>query len=427
MDENISKIKQGSFSVLDNIKNRFKNLNFQINGFNVIIGVLLLVLGWELGHRDYLIQVKNLKPSISVTNQLDPNKKVNLDFSLFWDTWNLVNKDYMDKSALNPQKLYYGAIQGMVAAIGDPYTMFLPPSAQQAVKEQLGGQFDGVGMELGYNKDKHLVVIAPLKGTPAAKAGVKPGDLILKINNQNIGNMPLTEAVNLIRGPKGSTVALELLSNGQNTPHEVNIVRDTIVIKSVEYELKKTPSGKNIAYISISTFGDQTIKEWDEAVNQALADSPQGVIVDVRNNPGGYFDAAIYIASEFLSDGTVVEQEDGHGNIQKISVSRQGRMLKLPLVVLINGGSASASEIFSGAMQDRKRGILVGEQSFGKGTIQTTEDLPGGTGIHITIAKWLTPNGRWIHNIGLTPDVKVSVGNTPGVDPQLEKALELLN
>lgn len=405
------------------INNFLRKINFSL----VIIVVLSFLLGWQIGHRDYSLKWKNYKPDIKVTNQQPPVGTTDIDFKLFWDTWNLVSSKYIDKKAIDPQKMYYGAIAGMVAAIGDPYTVFLPPQSQKTAKEQLGGEFDGVGMQLGYNKDKRLVVIAPLKNTPADKSGVRAGDLILQIDGKDTTNMSLPEAVGLIRGVKGTAVALLTFRENDGSPKELKLTRDTIVVKSVQFEEKTTVSGKKVAYIQISTFGEKTQVEWDEAVSSALASAPQGLIIDVRNNPGGFLNAAVHISSDILDGGNVVLQEDYLGNRQELNVVKVGKLLKTPLVMLLNKGSASASEILSGAVQDRKRGLLVGDQSFGKGTIQTTEDLSEGTGIHITTAKWLTPDGRWIHNIGLTPDYKVDMGTEPAKDPQLEKALELLN
>lgn len=391
-----------------------------IKKFNVITLLLILLAfmaGWQFGQH-------------SIINKPISTQTANLDFSqngLFFQTWNLLNQEYVDKKALDPQKMYYGAIQGMVAALGDPYTVFLPPTSQKAIQEQLGGSFDGVGMELGYDKNNHLAVIAPLPGTPADKAGIKPGDLILKINNQDTSNITLPDAVTLIRGPKGSTVALQIFHNGDKQPKDVNLTRDTIMVKSVNYAQKTSPAGKKVAYLQITDFGQNTNKEWDDAVSKAIADGNQAVVLDLRNNPGGYLDDAVYIGSEFISSGNIVQQQNGQGVIQGYPVNRQGKMLTIPMVVLINGGSASAAEIVSGAIQDNKRGQLVGEQSFGKGTIQEAQDLPGGTGIHVTTAKWLTPTGRWIHHVGLTPDVKVAAGDDPTKDVQLDTALTQLD
>ncbi len=402
--------------------NFFKNFVIKINLGTLLIVSLVFILGWQLGHRDYQLSWQS--------NQSNINKNSTVDFKLFWQTWNLLSLKYIDNKSIDPQKLYYGAIAGMVAAIGDPYTVFLPPESQKSTKEQLGGAFEGVGIQLGYNKDKRLVVIAPLKDTPADKAGVKAGDLIIEINSKDTSNLSLPEAVGLIRGKKGTTVKLALYRENENKPRDITLTRDTIVVKTVEYSAKTTKSGKDIAYLRVSGFGEKTKDEWDSAVKDALTEDPKGVIVDVRNNPGGFLEVSVYLASEFLSGGKVVLQEDGQGVKQDLSVMRTGQMLDIPLVVLINKGSASASEILAGAMQDRKRGTLVGEQSFGKGTIQSAEDLPENTGIHITTAKWLTPNGRWIHNIGLTPDIKVEIPadwTNQQPDPQLEKALEILD
>lgn len=388
--------------------------------------ILVFILGWQLGHKDYQVKWRNYKPEITLVSQTPP-KGVDIDFGLFWETWDLVSKKYIDKGAIDPQKLYFGAIQGMVAAIGDPYTVFLPPEAQKASKEELGGSFQGVGIQLGFNKDKRLVVIAPLKDTPASRGGIKSGDLILKIGERDTTNLTLPEAVNLIRGVKGSAVTLTIFREVDSKPKEVTITRDTIVVKSVEFETKTTSSGKKVGYIRLSRFGEKTRTEWDETVRHALSSEYKVILLDVRNNPGGFLDGAVYVASEFLDGGVVVIQEDAKGDRQSYSVVRYGKLLNPPLVVLINKGSASASEILAGAIRDRKRGKIVGESSFGKGTIQSAEDLSGGTGIHITTAKWLTPNGNWLHTNGLEPDVKIENGTDTTDDIQLKKTLEYID
>lgn len=398
----------------------------RLNLIPVLIAILAFSAGWQFGHRDFNLKWDQGHLQFKVDNR-QPPPGVNLDFKLFWDTWDLLRQQYYDKKALDPQKMYYGAIQGMVAALGDPYTVFLPPTAQKNTKEELGGSFEGVGIQLGYNKDKRLVVIAPLNGTPAQRAGIKPGDMIIKINDQDTTNISLPDAVNLIRGPKESSVSLTIYRDGDKKPQDLTLARDTITINSVESSMKTSPKAKKIAYIKLSRFGEKTFEEWDKAVADILTQAPQGVVLDVRNNPGGFLDGAIYIGSEFLSSGNIVQQENGAGQKQGYPVNRKGKLLNIPLVVLINKGSASASEIVAGAIQDANRGKLVGEQSFGKGTIQTTQDLPDNTGLHITTAKWLTPSGHWIHNTGLTPDVKVDPGDDETKDLQLDKALELLD
>lgn len=392
----------------------------------VLIIVLVGVAGWKAGHQDYQVSWQRGVSAVKVDNR-QPPKDVNIDFKLFWDTWDLVSREYVDKKAVDPQKMYYGAIQGMVAALGDPYTVFLAPEAQKSTKEELGGAFEGVGIQIGFNKEKRLVVIAPLQGTPAEKAGIKAGDMIIKIDEKDSTGLSLPEAVNLIRGPKGTKIALQIYREGEDKPRDVSLQRETIVVKSVEYSSKTTSKGKKISLIKLSRFGERTFTEWTDAVSSTLSEGSVGVVLDVRNNPGGFLDGAVFIGSEFIDKGDIVMQENAKGEKKGYKVSRSGKMLKMPVVVLINKGSASASEIVAGAIQDYGRGKLIGEQSFGKGTIQETQDLPGGTGIHITTAKWLTPNGRWIHNTGLTPDIKVDSGEDPSKDDQLLKALELFD
>ena len=407
-----------------------KEILKKINVFFVLVTILSFILGWQLGYRDLQLKWQKYSPSITITDR-EPPENINIDFKLFWDTWDLVSKSYLDKKAIDPQKLYYGAISGMVAAIGDPYTVFLPPDQQKNTKEELNGSFEGVGIELGFNVDKRLVVVAPLEGTPAFEAGVKPQDIIIKIADKSTLGMSREEAVKLIRGPKGTAIALTILREGEQEVREFNITRDTIVVKSATAEVKETANGKKIGVLKLSRFGDRTNQEWNEAVSKILSEAVSGVILDLRNNPGGYLDGAVFIASEFLDGGDVVLQEDSQGRRTAYKVNRNGKLLKQSLVVLINKGSASASEIVSGALQDRKRAKLVGEKSFGKGTIQDAQDLQGGSGIHITIAKWLTPNGRWVNESqGLEPDIKVEIvtgDKTDQKDEQMEKALEQFN
>lgn len=398
----------------------------KINVITILVALSFLTIGWYLGQRDLKINFQNSTPKLTIANQL-PTQTQNIDFKLFWDTWDLVTKEYVDKKAIDPQKMYYGAIKGMVDAVGDPYTLFLPPESQKNTKEELGGQFEGVGMQLGFNKDKHLVVMAPLSGTPAEKAGIRAGDYIVKIESKDTTNLSLPDAVNMIRGPKGTKINIEIYREGEDKTRPVSLTRDTIIVKSVEYQSKLSPSGKKIAYIKLSRFGEKTDSEWLQAVSQTIASGSAGVVLDLRNNPGGFLDSAVFIGSEFIGTGDIVLQENASGERQGYKVNRAGKLLNQELVVLINKGSASASEIVAGAIQDNNRGKLVGDQSFGKGTIQESQDLPGGTGIHITTAKWLTPAGRWIHNTGLTPDIAIELGTDPAKDNQLDRALELFD
>lgn len=405
------------------MKDFFKNINARV----VLTTILAFLLGWQLGHRDVQIKLATYRPTISIINKEVP-QKINVDFKLFWDTWDLLSRSHLEKRSIDPNKLFYGAISGMVSALGDPYTVFLPPEQQKFSKEELNGSFEGVGIQLGFNKDKKLVVIAPLSGTPAEKAGIKPQDLILEINGKDTINMALPEAVGLIRGVKGTEVTLSIFREGETDTKSYTLIRDTIIVKSVEVSYKNTDSGKKIAVIKLSRFGERTKDEWNLVVSDILGSNPQAVILDVRNNPGGFLEGAVFISSEFLEGGTVVLQENSEGERIPFKVTRMGKLTRIPLLVLINKGSASASEIVAGALQDRKRAELLGEKSFGKGTIQEAQELASGTGIHITVAKWLTPNGKWVNDTeGIEPDIKIESDKEDVTkDPQMDKALEVL-
>lgn len=414
-----------------------KNLQEHFDLKLILVAILAFLIGWQMGHRDVVFKLETYRPTLSIVNK-EPPKDINIDFKLFWNTWDHLSRNYFDKKAIDPEKLFYGAISGMVASLGDPYTVFLPPEQQKFSREDLNGSFEGVGIQLGFNKEKRLVVIAPLEGTPAEKAGIKPGDIIVEIGTHDTTGISLPEAVKLIRGPKGSKINLTIFREGEDNSRVFTLNRDTIIVKSVTLSYKETKSGKKVAVIKLSRFGDRTNSEWESEVSRILNDNPEAVILDVRNNPGGYLDGAVFIASEFLEDGNVVLQEDNVGTKIPFKVSRVGKLLKIPLLVLINKGSASASEIVAGALSDRNRARLVGEKSFGKGTIQNAEDLSGGAGIHITVAKWLTPNNRWVNETeGLEPDVKIEMPEGDNKDQdkdllagrqdlQLEKALEIL-
>jgi len=360
-----------------------------------------------------------------------PQEKV--DLSLFWHVWEELERKYLDKKALDSQKMVYGAISGMVSALGDPYTSFFPPQDNKVNKEDLTGEFGGVGIQLGY-KNNILAVISPLDGTPAQRAGVQAGDLILHIKDEKKGidrdttDISLPEAVKLIRGPKGTVVTLTLAREGKKEPFDVSITRDIITIPSVKTEWM-TQDNRKIAYIHLLQFSEVMYKEWRKWVDQVVREknNPQfaGVILDLRNNPGGFLDGAVFVASEFIKKGVVVVQENSDGTRQVYKASGKGRLLNVPLVVLVNHGSASASEILAGALHDYGRAKIIGERTFGKGTVQEPEDFPDGSGLHITVARWLLPKGKSINKEGITPDFEVKEEEEEK-DLILEKGKELL-
>lgn len=404
-------------------------LKLNLRNARLIILVSLLVVvagfsGYWLGTHQVQIKLSQGK-SFKVERKIPENRQ-DIDFSLFWEVWDRLEESYLDRKNLDSSKMILGAIQGMVASLGDPYTVFLKPPENQEVKEDLNGSFEGVGIQLGY-KEAQLAVIAPLPGTPAKAAGVKAGDLILKINDEITTDLSADEAAKKIRGPKGTKVKLTLLTAGDKEPHEVELTRETIIVASVEVEFQSS-GNQEIAHLKLLKFGDRTSEEWNKAVDEIINHQPKiaGIVLDLRNNPGGYLTGSVFIASEFLEKGTVVQQEYADGTKETYSVDRRGKLLTQPLVVLINEGSASASEIVAGSLRDHSRAEIVGFKSFGKGTVQEAQDLTEGAGLHVTIARWLLPSGDWIDKSGIKPQTEIKDDSNTEKDEQLEKAIEIL-
>ncbi len=357
-----------------------------------------------------------------------------LDLSMMWKVKDKLVNTFLDKSKINDDNMVYGAIKGMVASLDDPYTMFLTPKENESANEDLAGEFGGVGIQLGY-KDKSLAVIAPLAKTPADVAGLKAGDIILKIIDvenkidRETDGIALDEAVSLIRGKIGTEVTLKIYRESEKKTFDVVLKRDTIVVASSEL-IWKEDNGKKVAWIRLYKFSDQLYKDWPEMVQEINDKNADGIVLDLRNNPGGFLQSAVTVASDLVKEGVIVSQESFDGSVQKYSVDQsKGGLLDKKLVVLVNEGSASAAEILAGALKDYNRAKLVGEKTFGKGTVQQPEDFPDGSGLHITIAKWLLPSGKNIHDVGVEPDVKVSYvadEKNPEADNQLDKAIEVL-
>ncbi len=395
------------------------------------LAVFLFGSGYKLGeYKTALSKVE--RPSYNILNanpKTDGQKQnpKNIDFSLFWETWDKVEQKFVDKKKLDPQKMFFGAIKGMVASLEDSYTFFLTPEENKESKEDLGGKFEGIGAQLGL-KDNQIVIIAPLKKSPAESAGAEAGDIIIKVNNESTKKWTLPQAVSKIRGPKGTKVELTVLRGKKELV--LKIVRQEIKVASVELSFEK-----QIAVLKLIRFGDDTNNEWDKAVNEITKKwknkTISGLVLDLRDNPGGYLQGAVYIGAEFLPRGNlVVKQEYTDGSSEKYMIDRQGNLLDIPLVVIINKGSASASEIVAGALRDYKRAKLIGEKSFGKGSIQEAIDLRDGAGLHVTVAKWILPKGDWINEKGIEPEIKLEnklkEGNTltRKEDLQLEKAIK---
>ena len=381
----------------------------------VATAVLFLGVGFRLGERS----------EFSASGSID-----GLDTRVMNEVLERLKERYLKPEDIEAKKLIYGAAEGMTASLGDPYTSFYPPTDNTRSKEDLQGEFGGVGIQLGYI-DETLAVMAPLKGTPAEAAGIKAGDLILRIKDdarkidQETMDIKIDEAIDMIRGPKGTEVILTIFRKEEKKSRDVSLVRDIINVSSTELTWVED---KKVAVMRVYKFGEQTLAEWDRMVDEVIAKKAKGIVLDLRNNPGGFLGRAVELGSEFVASGVILKQRSNDG-VTQLGVTRQGRLIGMPLVVLINKGSASASEILAGALRERLGVKLVGEKSFGKGTVQEVLDLSGGAGLHVTVAEWLLPSGKNIHKVGLTPDVEVEYKldeEDLTRDNQLEQALKVL-
>lgn len=390
------------------------------------VGVVILLMAISFGGGVFVGYDR--VPAIEKVSGLsgkEDGKPQDVDFNLFWDVWHDVETSFVDKSKMDKKAMVYGAIAGMVKSLKDPYTVFMAPEEAKKFKDDVSGSFEGIGAEIGIRKDV-LTIVSPLKDSPAEKAGLRAGDKILKINDTLTADLTVDEAVTLIRGPKGTEVTLYITRDGFESAKEIKIVRGVIKIPTVKFEMKEG----NIAYIALYYFYGNSSMELRGALRDALLSGAQGLVLDLRNNPGGLLDMSIDIASIFLPEGKVVVSED-YGNGEKSEHKSYGpAVLKdFPMVVLVNEGSASASEILAGALRDVRGVKLIGQKTFGKGSVQRMEDLEEGASLKVTIAKWFTPNGYSISDGGLQPDVEVVITDEDiekNKDPQLEKALETI-
>lgn len=400
----------------------------------ILIAILLVVLGGVLGYKIRGNEnIPGLTPLLSrtgivkVQNTEQPTEFKDVDFGEFWDIWGILEESYIDPEKVKPTEMVYGAIKGMTSSLEDPYTMFLPPDDQKRSEEDLSGAFYGVGIQLDY-VDNVLAVGAPLKGSPAEQAGLKAKDLILHVKDNKIDKdtqgWSLAEAVGYIRGERGTKVTLTLLRRDEKPePFEVTLTRDEIVVPSAELQYVDLPNGQKAAVITLSRFGERTESELNTAIADIQRQSPKvaGVILDMRNNPGGFLDGAVDVASEFIGDGVIVTQQ-GRNSSRDYIAKGNARLAQYPVEVVVNGGSASAAEIVAGALRDRKGAKLIGEKTFGKGTVQDALRLPSGAGLHVTIAKWILPNGDWIQETGIPVNVEVKDDDQTEIDEVLERA-----
>ncbi|PIR90842.1 hypothetical protein COS21_01575 [bacterium (Candidatus Gribaldobacteria) CG02_land_8_20_14_3_00_41_15] len=391
----------------------------------LLVSAAVVLLSYGAGALAERERMARFQPSYIIDNTLDKPNQV--DFSIFWEAWNKVSQNYLDKDKIDFQKMVYGATAGMVASLGDPYTTFFTPSQTTSFNEELSGEYQGVGMVVGV-KDSQITVVSPFKASPADRAGLKSGDKILKIDDTFTKDQSIEEAVKIIKGPANTSVRLLILRGDWKESKEFTIKRENIKIPTLEKEITRD----NIAVIKIYQFNSILSSEFRQAAQEILsAPTVKKIIIDLRNNPGGFLEVAQEVTGWFLAKGQVVTWQDfGSGQERKPYKSNGPSVFeKYQVVVLMNNGSASASEIMAGALRDQLGAKLIGEKSFGKGLVQEQINLSDKSSLKVTISRWLTPKGISINKDGLAPDIEVKEATTTddGADAPLQKAIEFLN
>ncbi len=377
---------------------------------------LLLVVGFALG-------IVATRADLIPGSWRDPPAGLGRTFDPFWEAWHLVDEHYVDREAIQPVRMTRGAIAGMLDALGDEgHTTFVSPEELQQMETGLEGKLQGIGASMTI-RDRLPTVMRTLDNSPARKAGLQPGDVLMKVDGRDVTRLPLDRIVQLVRGPVGTTVHLEFLRRGKRV--DLTVARAEVTVPAVTWQM--LPSKRPVAQIAIQTFGEHADDQLKAALAEARQRGARGLILDVRGDPGGLKDQAVAVTSEFLSGGNVFIQVDARANRTAVAVQAGGVATDLPVVVLIDGGTASSAEIFAGALQDHHRGKLVGTRTFGTGTVLQPFRLTDGSAIFLAVEKWLTPAGREIWHRGIDPDVEVALPHDaevllPGTIPDLDES-----
>lgn len=412
--------------IMNNINTNITNGSRRKTKRRVMIGVVIVfwlavffIGGFGVGK----ITTGKIKLNINSEIYKETELPAVFDNTLMKQVWTIIKSDFVDQDKIDDKKLFYGALEGFVNGLGDEHSFFLDPKITEELEMQIAGEFEGIGAQVSM-KEGVLTVVAPIAGSPAEKVGLKPGDFILAVDGQDVVGMALDKAVRLIRGPKGTEVKLSVVS-GEEDPKDISIKRDKIEMKSVEWKFRDD----GLAYVAMTGFHADTTYLFNKFIKEYKNQKAKGLILDLRNNPGGLLDQAVNISSAWIENDVVVVERMGSGQEILYNAAKGAPLKGVPTVILVNAGSASGSEIVAGAFKDYKIGQLVGEKTFGKGSVQNLKKLPDGSSVKITVAKWLTPNRNTIEKEGIVPDVEVKLTKEDyeqKKDPQLDKAVELL-
>lgn len=406
--------------------NKEKSSKLYSNIGVIFVAIATFVLGLTIGQKGVFSKAGTIT-DYRLTGILQPKEEIeDVDFSVFWEVWDMLERNYVDRD-LNEKEMFLGAVQGMVSSIGDPATLFFSAEETDQYDEIMAGNFEGIGAELGY-RNGQVIIKAPMRSYPAQLAGLRSGDAILAIDGESTEGMTVFDAVMRIRGERGTKVVLNIMSLDEEAPRDVEIVRDSIHVDSTVWS-----KDDDIAVIEVRRFTEESLTawmtQWNSVIAEVVESSPKGVILDLRGNTGGYFDAAVWAAGDFLPKKSVVSYQEGrNGEQQAFTVQRDGSLLEIPLIILVDESSASASEILAGALQYYNRGTIIGQPTYGKGTAQQIVGLDDGSTLHITTQKWLLPDYSWISSDNkIQPELEVEYTREQfevGEDPQYEKALE---